>query len=106
MPDCVSLVRYRTCPGIVSSVHSGTGLIGCRTVRHSSIYTHAHENEHALAHAHAHTPMMCGMNMDKNMDVQRGHEAWTLTHTMDMEMDKHHGCRNAGMLIKILVRHR
>ncbi len=91
MRDCVSLVQYWTCPGIVGSVLSGTGLIGCRTVRHSGIYTHVHE--HALAHAH--TPMMCGMNMDQNMDVQRGHEAWTWTYTMDMEMAKHHGCRNA-----------
>jgi hypothetical protein len=89
MADCISLVWYRTCPVIVSSVHSGTGLIGCRTVQHSGIYTHAH------ALAHAHTPMMCGMNMVKNMDVQRGNEAWTWTSTMD-----------AGMPIKSLVRHR
>jgi hypothetical protein len=87
LPDCVSLVRYRTCSGIVSSVHSNTGLIGCWTVQHSGIYTHAHK--HLLAHAH--TPMMCGMNMD----VQRWHEAWIWTCTMDMEMEKHHGCRNA-----------
>jgi hypothetical protein len=39
--------------------------------------------------------MMCGINMDRNMDVQHGHAAWTWTYTMDMEMDKHHGCRNA-----------
>jgi hypothetical protein len=93
MPDCVSLVRYWTYPGIVSSFHSGTGLIRCRTVRHSGIYTHAHAHKHTLAHAH--TSMMCGMNIDKNMDVQRGHEAWKWTCTIDMEMDKHHGCRNA-----------
>ncbi len=37
MPDCVSLVRYRTCSGIVSFFQSGTGLTGCRRVRHSSI---------------------------------------------------------------------
>ncbi len=89
LPDCLGLIRYRTCPGIVSFFYSGTGLIGCRTVRHSGIYTH----EHALAHAH--TPMMCSMNMDRIMDVQHGHEAWTWTCTMDMEMEKHHGCRNA-----------
>jgi hypothetical protein len=91
MPYCVSLVRYRTCSGIVSFFQSGTGLFGCRTVRHSDIYTH----EHAHALAHAKTPMMCGMNMDRNMDVQHGHEAWTWTCTMDMEMDKHDGCWNA-----------
>jgi hypothetical protein len=40
------------------------------------------------------------------MDVQHGHEAWTWTCTMDMEMDKHHGCRNAGMPMKSLFWHR
>jgi hypothetical protein len=35
--DCVSLVRYRTCSGIVSFFQSGTGLTGCQTVRHSGI---------------------------------------------------------------------
>ncbi len=37
MPDCVSLVRYRTCSGIVSFFQSGTGLTGCWTVWHSGI---------------------------------------------------------------------
>jgi hypothetical protein len=37
------------------------------------------------------TPMMCGMNMDRNMDVQHGHEAWTWTCTMDMDMYHGHG---------------
>ncbi len=37
MPDRVSLVPYRTCSGIVSFFQSGTGLTGCRTVRHSGI---------------------------------------------------------------------
>jgi hypothetical protein len=37
MTDCVSLVQYRTCSGIVSFFQSGTGLTGCRTVQHSSI---------------------------------------------------------------------
>ncbi len=44
--------------------------------------------------------------MDRNMDVQHGHEAWTCTCAMDMEMDKHHGCRNAGIPIQCLVCHR
>jgi hypothetical protein len=38
MPDCVSLVWYCTCFGIVSIFHSGTRLTGCRTVRHFYIY--------------------------------------------------------------------
>jgi hypothetical protein len=38
IPDCISLVRYRTGSGTVSFFHSGTGLTGCRTVRHSSIF--------------------------------------------------------------------
>jgi hypothetical protein len=81
MPDCFGLVRYRTSPGIVSFFPSGTGLIECRTVRHSGIYTHEHAHEHAQEHAHehahehalahAHLPMMCGVNMD----LQQGHEA-------------------------------
>jgi hypothetical protein len=58
-----------------------------------TVNTHEHALEHALAHAH--TPMMGGMNMDRNMDVQHGQGAWTWTCTMDMEMDKHHECRNA-----------
>jgi hypothetical protein len=37
MPDCISLVRYRTVSGTVSFFHSGTGLTGCWTVRHSGI---------------------------------------------------------------------
>jgi hypothetical protein len=37
MPDCVSLVRYRACSGIISFFQSGTGLTKCRTVRHSGI---------------------------------------------------------------------
>jgi hypothetical protein len=96
MPDFLGLVQYQTCPGIVSFFYSGTGLFGCWTVRHSGIYTleHEHAQEHALAHAH--TPKMCGMNMDRNMDVQHGHEAWTWTCTMDKEMDN---TMDAGMPI-------
>ncbi len=37
MPDCVSLVWYQTCSGIVNFLHSGTGLTGCRTFQHSNI---------------------------------------------------------------------
>jgi hypothetical protein len=35
MPDCLSLVRYRTGSGTVSLFHSG--LTGCRTVWYSAI---------------------------------------------------------------------
>ncbi len=44
MPDCVSLVRYWTCSGIVSFFQSNTGLTGRRMVRHSgiSIYVHGY----------------------------------------------------------------
>jgi hypothetical protein len=42
IPDCVGLVRYWTCSGIVSFFHSGTGLTRCRTVRHSGIYIYAY----------------------------------------------------------------
>jgi hypothetical protein len=44
-------------------------------------------------------------HMDRNMDFQHGHEAWTWTYTIDMEMDKYHECRNAVMQIKSLDRH-
>jgi hypothetical protein len=32
---------------------------------------------------------------------EHGRAAWTQTFTMDMEMDKHHGCQNAGMPKKV-----
>jgi hypothetical protein len=86
MPDCLGLVRYRTCPGIDSFFYSGTGLFECRTVRHSGIYTHAHEQ----APTHAHT-----YDVQHEHGQKRGRSAWTWTCTMDMEMDKHHGYRNA-----------
>ncbi len=38
--DCVTLIRYRTCSGIVSFFQSGTGLTGCQTTRHSGISTY------------------------------------------------------------------
>jgi hypothetical protein len=37
MSDCVTLLRYRTNSDIVSFFQSGTGLTGCRTVRHAVI---------------------------------------------------------------------
>jgi hypothetical protein len=62
----VDLVQYQIGPGAVSFYHSGTGLIGCRTVRHSGIYTHAHEHAHKHPHKHTHG---------------HGQAAWTLTWT-------------------------
>jgi hypothetical protein len=35
------------------------------------------------------------MNMDIDMHLGHGHAPGTWTCTRDMEMDKHHGCRNA-----------
>jgi hypothetical protein len=59
-------------------------------------FIHTNTNTHTNTHSHTHThPVMCGMKMDRNMDVHDGHEAWTWTYTTDMEMDKYHECRNA-----------
>jgi hypothetical protein len=53
MPDCISLVQYWIDSGTVSFFHSGTGLTGCRTVRHFEMYfkifikkTKIHHQEH------------------------------------------------------------
>jgi hypothetical protein len=71
IPDCAGLVRYWIGPGIVIFFHSGTGLIACRTVRHSGIFKHAHRQA-----------------------------AWTsdldITWTSSMEMGVHHGQRQAA----------
>jgi hypothetical protein len=87
MPDCVGLVQYRTCSGIVSFFHSGTGLTGCRTVRHLYIYTYTYI-------------CICSMNMDRDrdMDMQHGHghAAWTRTFSMDMDMQHVQGHRHAS----------
>jgi hypothetical protein len=48
MPDCLSLVRYRICSGIVSFFQSGTGLTGCRTVRLSGILKNFKRPEEAF----------------------------------------------------------
>ncbi len=34
MPDCVSLVRYQTCLGIIIFFQSGTALTGCQIFLH------------------------------------------------------------------------
>jgi hypothetical protein len=66
MPDCVSLVWYRTCSGIVSFFQSGTILTGCWTVWHSGLSIY--------------------MYMDIDMDMQHGHghALWTSTCSMGM----------------------
>jgi hypothetical protein len=100
IPASIISVRYRvknsrtalawsgTGPFPASLVfHSGTGLVRCRTVWHSGIYTHELAHEHALTHACR--PMM---NMDRNMDVQHRHEAWTWRWTSTLD---------AGMPIKV-----
>jgi hypothetical protein len=119
MPDCVSLVRYRTCPGIVSSVHSGTGLTECRTVRHFYIqyictcsmrmYTDMqHEHKHAawtqpwttdmgmqLGHWYAEWTWSCSIYID--MQHGNGNAAWTWACIMDMDI--HHGQGHAAQTL-------
>ncbi len=126
MPDCVNLVRYRTCSSIVSFFQSGTGLTGCRTVRHSgiSIYTYTDidmdmKHWHKLRHWHEHVTWTWHAvwtwtcSMDMGMQHGHGHAAWTWTRTRiwscGMDLDSRHawmhGCRYAGMPIKSSVRH-
>jgi hypothetical protein len=106
--DCICLVRYRIGPGAVSFYHSSTGLIVCRTVQHSGIYTHAHKHahKHAYAHEHAHKhtnehphthtrTRTRGLDIDMDMQHGNGHAPWTQTSSMD-----------ARMPMKSLVRHR
>jgi hypothetical protein len=45
------------------------------------IHTHTHMNIHSYMHTHTH-----------------GHGQAVWTWTCDMEMDKHHGCRNANKM--------
>ncbi len=76
MPDFIGLVWYWTGrPGIVSFFHSSTALIRCRTAGIPAfILTHTL----TVTHTHAHAP--------------------TWESGMDMEIDKHHGCRNADIM--------
>jgi hypothetical protein len=79
MPDCVSLVRYRTCYGIVSIFHSGTRLTGCQTKRHSDISIYM-----CMA-----IEWTCSIDMD--MQHGHGHAVWTWT--MDMQQGHWHAAR-------------
>jgi hypothetical protein len=77
MPDFIGLVQYQTGLGIISFFHSSARLIGCRTVWHFGICTHAHTPP--CTHTH-------------------GQASRTWTYVMDMEMDKHRGCWNADKM--------
>ncbi len=99
MLDCVSLVRYRTGFGIVSFFQSGTGLTGCRTVRHSGISIYMSmdidigmKHWHGMQHWHEHATWTWTCSMDMDMDTQHGfgYAVWTWTVHM-------HGCTDAGM---------
>jgi hypothetical protein len=98
MPGCVSLVRYRTCLGIVSLFHSGTGLTGYRTVRHSGIYilyvprTWIFSLDTDMQNGHGHGHAAWTRSMDTDMQHGHGHAAWTLIWTcrMDIGIDMQH----------------
>jgi hypothetical protein len=81
MPDCVSLVQYRTCSGIIRFFHSGTRLTRCRTVCHSSILAFLYICTWTLTWA-------CSIDMDIDIDMNmqyghgHGHAAWTWTYSM------------------------
>ncbi len=90
MPDCASLVRYRTCSGIVSFFQSGTGLTGCQTVWHSDISIYKYMDiDMDMQHGHGHAlwTWTCSMGMDTQHSFDNVACIWT----MDM-----HGCRNAN----------
>jgi hypothetical protein len=94
MPDCDSLVRYRTCPGIVNSIHSGTGLTKCWTVRHFCIYVHAHRHATCninMQHGQSHGPKTWVCSLDTDMQNGHGHAAFTLTCSMETDMLHVHG---------------
>jgi ABC-type nickel/cobalt efflux system permease component RcnA len=85
--------------------------------RHSGIYIHEHTHEQAHEHADEHTHEHADEHADEHANEQAlaniqtyGEQERTWTGTwicsMDMEMYKHHRCRNAGIPIKSLVRHR
>jgi hypothetical protein len=93
MPDCVSLVRCRTCSGIVSffSVRYRTDWMpDSPAFRHFYVYVHEHW------HGHAALTWTCNMDMD----MQYGHAAWTCTRSMALVMQHVSGqwiCMDAAM---------
>ncbi len=88
MPDCVSLVRYWTCSGIVSFFQSGTRLTGCRTVWHSGI------SIYVRGYWHRHGAWTRTCSMDMAMQHGHGYTARLWSCSMDLAMNVH-GCRSA-----------
>jgi hypothetical protein len=86
MPDCLALIRYRNCPGIVGFFYFGTGLIGCRTVQHLYIQTRTRTPPRTRTHTY---------DVWHEHGQKHGCSAWTWTYTIDMEIDKYHEYRNA-----------
>ncbi len=92
MPDCVSLVRYRTWSGIVSFFQSGIGLTGCQMVRYSDISVYMYMDiDMDMQHGHGHAlwTWTCSMGMDTQHSFDNAVCIWT----MDM-----HGCWNANKM--------
>ncbi len=94
MPNCLCVVRYWTCPGTVSFF---IPVLDWLDAGQSGIlaFIHTHTNTHSPTHTYL---WWTGQNMDRNMDVQHGHES------MDKGMHHRHGdgqapwmseCRNA-----------
>ncbi len=82
MPDYISLVQYRTCSDIVTFFQSGTGLTGCRTVRHFYVYVHgpwtltwACSIDMDMQHRHGHGHRHAAQIWSCSMDLDNGH-AW------------------------------
>ncbi len=95
MPDCVTLVRYRTCSGIISFFQSGTGLTGCQRsgipaflyiCTWTLTWTCSIDMDMQHGHGHALWIWTCSMGMDTQYSFDNAACIWT----MDM-----HGCRNA-----------
>jgi hypothetical protein len=76
MPDCVRLVRYWTCSGIVSFFQSDTVLTGCHTVWQSGISIHMYMDiDMVMEHGHGHAVWTCSMDMDMYTQHGFGHAA-------------------------------
>jgi hypothetical protein len=88
MPDCVSLLRYRTCPGIVSSVHSGTGLTDAGQSGIPAFLYTVYIMDMDMQCGHGHATRIWSCTMDLLMQHGLVNAAWIWT--VDM-----HGCRNA-----------
>jgi hypothetical protein len=93
LPDCVSLVRYRTCSGIVSFFHSGPGLTGCWTVQYSGI------SMYGICTWTLTWTWKCSMDMD--IQHGHGHAARIWSCNLDLQLT----CIDAGMPIKSSVWH-